>query len=81
MPRPRELCDLVTQRPEAVAPKCNEGATKSLRVTKSLSSCRSQHLTYLEEETMVTPSNAILGVQKLVKSISQAKSFQNFFSN
>ena len=46
MPRPRELSDLVTQGPEAVAPERSEGTTKGLRVTKSLSS--SQHLTYLD---------------------------------
>ena len=48
MPRPRELSDLVTRRPEAVAPERSKGATKGLRVTKSLSSRRSQRLTYLD---------------------------------
>ena len=31
-----------------MAPECSEGATKGLRVTKSLSSHRSWHLTYLD---------------------------------
>ena len=48
MPRPRELSDLVTQRPEAVAPEHSKGATKGLRVTKSLSSRMLQRLTYLD---------------------------------
>ena len=46
--RPRELSDLVTRRPEAVAPECSEGNTNGLRVTKSLSSRRSWRLTYLD---------------------------------
>ena len=48
MPRPRELSDLVTRRPEAVVPERSEGTTKGLRVTKSLSSRRSRRLTYLD---------------------------------
>ena len=36
MPRPRELSDLVTQRPKAVAPERSKDATKGLGVTKSL---------------------------------------------
>ena len=47
MPRPRELSDLVIQRPNAVAHNRNKGTTKGLRVTKSLNSHRSQCLTYL----------------------------------
>ena len=31
-----------------MAPECSEGATKGLRVTKSLSSRRSRRLTYLD---------------------------------
>ena len=36
MPRPRELSDLVTRRPEAVVPEHSKSTTKGLRVTKSL---------------------------------------------
>ena len=39
-PRPRELSDLVTQRPKAVTPQHSEGGIKGLRVTKSLSFLR-----------------------------------------
>ena len=39
-PRPRELSNLVTRRPKAVAPEHSKGTTKGLRVTKSLSSHR-----------------------------------------
>ena len=47
MPRPRELSDLVAQKPEAVASEHSEGATKGLRVTKLLSSRRSRQLPYM----------------------------------
>ena len=43
-----ELSDLVTRRPEAVVPERSEGATKGLKVTKSLSSRRLRRLTYLD---------------------------------
>ena len=48
MLRPKELSDLVIQKPEAVAPKQRKDVTKGVRVTKSLSSHRSQCLTYLD---------------------------------
>ena len=38
MPRTKELSNLVTWIPKAMVPECSEGATKGLRVTKSLSS-------------------------------------------
>ena len=41
--RHQDQGDLVTQKP-----KCSEGATKGLRVTKLLSSHRSRCLTYLD---------------------------------
>ena len=50
MLRPKELSDLVTQSPEAVVPSLRSGTTKALRVTKSVSSCRSRRLTYMNKK-------------------------------
>ena len=47
MPRPRELSDLVTQRPRLWRPSVAR-ALPGLRVTKSLSSRMLQRLTYLD---------------------------------
>ena len=69
MPRPRELSELVTRRPEAVAPERSEGATKGLRVTNPLSSRRSRRLTYLDymnKNHTTIPLNAFLSVEKLL---------------
>ena len=51
-----------------MAPERSEGATKGLRVTKSLSSRRSRCLTYLdytEQESHDKSSNAIISVEEL----------------
>ena len=55
----RELGNLLTFRPIVVVPKRSEGATKGLRISKSLSSRRSRRLTYLdctEKESLVLRS-------------------------
>ena len=51
MLRPRDLRDLETRGPGAVAPERNEGATYGPTVSKLRRSRRSKHLTYLEYAT------------------------------
>ena len=58
-----ELSNLVIQKPETVAPERSEGATKGLRVTKSL---RLRHLTYLDYTEQKSHDNAIISVEELV---------------
>ena len=63
--------DLVARRPEAVAPECSEGAIKGLRVTKSLSSCRSQSPPYLDLHEQELHGNIFKHPYKCAKAINR----------